>query len=80
MKITHGQCGKWWTGAERSHCGGCHEMFSSLTAFEKHRRGLRYNDPAGIGLEPREKPFGVLWGHPAPESRSWVTTLRQDGA
>lgn len=79
-KITHGQCGKWWTGAGRSHCGGCHETFSSLTAFERHRRGLRCNDPADSGLEAREQPWGVLWGQPGPESRSWVKTRRRDEA
>jgi len=30
--IVHGACRKWWTGTERSHCGGCHELFSGLTA------------------------------------------------
>jgi hypothetical protein len=64
--ITHGACGQWWTGAERAHCGGCCQTFSSLTSFEKHRRGLRCNDPASVGLVAREKPYGTLWGLPAP--------------
>jgi hypothetical protein len=65
--IRHGACKRWWTGAERSHCGGCCRTFSSLTAFERHRRGLRCNDPASVGLVAREKPYGVLWGLPGPD-------------
>ena len=65
--ITHGACKRWWTGAERSHCGGCHELFSSLTAFDRHRRGGRCLPPESVGLTAREKPYGVLWGTPAPE-------------
>ena len=64
--IFHGECGKWWTGAERSHASCCHRTFSSLSAFEQHRKGLRCNDPAEVGLVAREKPFGTLWGWPAP--------------
>lgn len=65
--IVHGACGSWWTGAERSHCGGCCKTFTSLTSFEKHRKGLRCNDPASVGLVARQKPYGELWGLPAPE-------------
>ena len=66
--IVHGACGRWWTGGERaSHCGSCHETFSSLTAFERHRRGLRCNPPTEVGLIAREKPFGTLWAIPGPD-------------
>jgi hypothetical protein len=64
--IRHGQCGSWWTGAERSHCGGCHATFSSLTSFERHRKGMTCNPPEEVGLVARQKPYGVLWGLPAP--------------
>jgi hypothetical protein len=65
--IRHGACGSWWTGAERSHASCCHRTFSSLTAFDKHRKGGRCNDPESVGLVAREKPYGTLWGNPAPE-------------
>jgi len=65
--IRHGACKQWWTGAERSHCGGCHRTFTSLTSFEKHRKGLRCNDPTTVGLVARQKPYGELWGLPAPD-------------
>lgn len=65
--IWHGVCKSWWTGAERSHCGGCHLIYSSLTSFERHRKGGRCNDPASVGLVARQKPYGELWGLPGPD-------------
>lgn len=64
--VIHGECGFWWTGAERSHASCCHRTFSSLSAFDQHRKGLRCNPPESVGLVAREKPFGTLWGWPAP--------------
>ena len=63
--IVH-SCGSWWTGNERSHCGGCHATFTSLTSFERHRKGMHCNPPEQVGLVARDKPYGVLWGLPAP--------------
>ncbi|WP_019358020.1 FDXHR family putative zinc-binding protein [Streptomyces sp. AA1529] len=65
--IWHGECGRWWTGNERSHASCCHETFSSLSAFDAHRRGGHCNPPHTVGLIARPKPFGPLWGWPAPE-------------
>lgn len=65
--IWHGECGRWWTGNERSHCSGCHETYSSLSAFDAHRKGGQCHAPAAVGLIARRKPFGDLWGWPAPE-------------
>lgn len=33
-------CGAWWVqrGNQTGHCGGCHKTFSSLAAFDAHRR------------------------------------------
>ncbi|MER7517821.1 hypothetical protein [Streptomyces sp. NPDC126499] len=65
--ITHGTCGRWWTGTERSHASCCHRTFSSLSAFDAHRKGGRCNNPTDVGLIARHKPYGELWGWPAPE-------------
>jgi hypothetical protein len=65
--IVHAACESWWTGNERSHCGGCHHTYSSLTAFDKHRRGGVCQPPESVGLVARQKPYGTLWGNPAPE-------------
>lgn len=79
--IFHGECGKWWTGTERSHASCCHETFASLTAFERHRKGLRCNPPESVGLERRDKPYGVLWGNPAPAGGfAGIFTKDQNGA
>lgn len=59
------RCGAWWTGSGRCHCGGCHETFSGLTAFDRHRtqdgeHGTCW-PPAERGLEVAERPYGLLW-------------------
>ncbi|WP_405673171.1 hypothetical protein [Streptomyces sp. NBC_01530] len=64
--IVHGSCRSWWTGNERSHCGGCHLTYSSLTAFDRHRKGGTCQPPESVGLVARQKPYGTLWGIPAP--------------
>lgn len=78
--IVHGACERWWTGNERSHCGGCHLTLTSLTAFDRHRKGGRCNDPASVGLVAREKPFGTLWGTPAPEGGYAALHATQEAA
>jgi len=65
--IWHGECKSWWTGGERSHASCCHRTFSSLSAFDQHRKGGRCNDPTTVGLVARQKPYGMLWGWPAPD-------------
>lgn len=65
-KVISHSCGARWTGSQRSHCGGCHLTFSSLTSFEMHRRGLRCNAPESVGLVTRETEFGAVWGKPGP--------------
>lgn len=77
--ITHGKCGASWTGAGRAHCGGCHETFSSLSAFDSHQRGEHVPagqlcaDPEDVGLIQIEKPWGFMWGYEAdPEGFTWA--------
>lgn len=70
--IRHPACGSWWTGAGRAHCAACCRTFSSDSAADKHRRGVfgvdrGCVDPASVGLVARERPFGLLWGHPGPD-------------
>lgn len=76
--IWHGECKRWWTGAERSHASCCHRTFSSLSAFDLHRKGGRCNDPAEMGLVVRERPYGELWGWPAPEGGYGTLRAAQD--
>lgn len=70
--IVHGECGQWWTGPTRAHCGACHRTFSCDSAAEKHRVGTfgvdrRCVDPATVGLIARQMPYGILWGWPGPD-------------
>jgi predicted NBD/HSP70 family sugar kinase len=55
-------CGGTWTGARRCHCGkgGCHQTFSSASAFDKHRQAFACRPPAESGLVLTD---GV-WCHP----------------
>ena len=55
-------CGTRWSGLNTCHCGGCHETFTSVGAFDRHRRGGKCLDPAEIGLVPANKPWtGWSW-------------------
>ncbi|MGW0682900.1 FDXHR family putative zinc-binding protein [Streptomyces sp. NPDC002754] len=68
MAITHGECGKSWTGMAKAHCSGCHETFSTYGASDKHRIGSfgidrRCAAPGTVGLVQRDG----IWGYPAPE-------------
>lgn len=69
--ITHGKCGKTWTGLSRAHCPSCCETFSRDSAADKHRVGQfgvdrRCADPSSVGLVPHQQPWGVMWSHPSP--------------
>ena len=68
MAITHGACGKSWTGITRAHCSGCHETFSTYRVSDKHRTGAfgadrRCVDPASVGLVL----VGGIWRGPGRE-------------
>jgi hypothetical protein len=56
--VSHGACGIRWTQVanQTGHCGGCHETFSSLKAFDLHQRitvtgDLVCKDPATLSLD-----------------------------
>ena len=68
----HAACGNWWTGNNRAHCPACCRTFSTDSAADKHRIGKfgidrRCVDPATVGLDAVDKPYGTLWQHPGPE-------------
>lgn len=72
--ITHGECGKQWTGLRRAHCPACHETFNSDSAAEKHRRGApgidrRCLPPAEAGLVAVEQTWGICWQAPGSDER-----------
>ena len=77
--ITHGECGKTWTGLRRAHCPSCHETFNSDSAAEKHRVGKpgidrRCVDPATVGLIAVQQPWGPCWQAPGSDLRFTTNT------
>jgi hypothetical protein len=52
-------CGKDWTGFKRCHCATCHLNFTSLSAFDKHRKDFKCLDPARRGLVERDGYWGA---------------------
>jgi len=74
--ITHGSCGKTWTGAGRAHCSGCHLTFSTYLVSDRHRTG-DYSDrrclhPSAVGLVERKG----IWGGPSPDPTKREITWR----
>lgn len=70
--ITHGACGKSWTGGLRAHCPVCHRTFNRDSGAEAHRTGTysggrTCSDPAALGYTERD---GV-WYAPAPANAPW---------
>ena len=81
--ITHGSCGKQWTGLRRSHCPACHETFNSEYAAEKHRvgpfgGGRKCAPPDEVGLVAVEQPWGICWQTPGSDPR--FADADEDGA
>lgn len=68
-------CGAKWGGHRASHCGKCHETFSSLTAFDQHRRGLTCRAPDDSGLVPEDNKHGTtVWRLPGTYAPSEADT------
>ncbi len=55
------KCGKSWTGESRCHCASCHQTFSNVTHFDKHRKSYKCVDPQSVGLELNERN---IWTRP----------------
>ena len=57
-------------GTRVSGCRGCGEVFSSLTAFDQHRRGFQCRLPSECGLVYRLfLPDQGLWALPGGDPR-----------
>jgi hypothetical protein len=67
-------CGRTWTGLSQAHCSsGCHEHFSSVTGFDRHRATGRCVPPEAVRrsdggpyFKAVEGPFGVTWTRDDP--------------
>jgi hypothetical protein len=67
------QCGAGWGGLKTAHCAGCHQTFTAITAFDKHRTGSHPNatrqclDPATVGLIDAGRAY-QCWGAPGRDA------------
>jgi hypothetical protein len=56
-----GRCPARWGGANTSHCAACHETFSTVANFDRHRLGGACLPPADRGLVLNSRGY---WGQP----------------
>jgi hypothetical protein len=62
------RCRARWGGLKTAHCSACHETFTVVAAFDKHRagshaRGRYCLDPAAVGLVDAGRAYRC-WGFP----------------
>lgn len=43
-----GSCEATWTGLAAAHCPSCHDTFSTVALFDRHRRGSACLDPSTV--------------------------------
>lgn len=76
------RCTARWNGYLTAHCGACHETFTGITAFDKHRDGShtkgRYcRTPKDVGLVLSGRNYSC-WGFPGSENDFWNTEDEND--
>jgi hypothetical protein len=63
------RCPARWGGLKTAHCNACHETFTVVAAFDKHRVGSHTDDsrhcvhPATVGLVDAGRAY-PCWGFP----------------
>jgi hypothetical protein len=63
------RCQARWGGLRTAHCDACHETFTVVAAFDKHRAGSHTDggrhciDPATVGLVDVGRAY-CCWGFP----------------
>jgi hypothetical protein len=64
------QCAARWSGSGTCHCGtqNCHQTFTGVGAFDRHRKGGTCNDPATVGLVPATGRAFQAWTFPSEDS------------
>lgn len=87
------RCGASWPGTRISHCSSCHETFSSVSAFDAHRRKAKsetskyvgrclYPPDASLSLVAIRAKAGktlLVWMLPARERPAHWRTPKWDG-
>lgn len=72
-----GRCGSRWAGLSAAHCGSCHSTFSSVTGFDRHRKGGECVEPVSVGLVWKERPGYAVWAQPGGGEEA-VRRLRKE--
>lgn len=70
------QCGARWAGANTSHCGNCHDTFSGVSTFDRHRRDGRCVAPYHVGMSLIPGRAYDCWGYPADDAIDAMDGLR----
>ncbi len=58
------KCDNTWGGMAQAHCGVCHDTFSGVTAFDRHRSNGKCKSPDTVGLELRTSGATPVWAFP----------------
>jgi hypothetical protein len=56
------RCGTRWAGSNTAHCGACHDTFSGVSTFDRHRRDGRCIAPYHVGLSLLDGRAYDCWG------------------
>lgn len=72
------RCDERWSGQAACHCSGCHLTYTSISAFDAHRRNGACRAPEASGLVALERRYPVF-GYPTdPERRSYFDGLSEN--
>ena len=77
-------CDARWSGLKTAHCTGCHDTFTVVSAFDKHRSGSHANDtrhcvnPETVGLVDAGRAY-QCWGFPGrDDDEPAINDTRED--
>lgn len=60
------RCGRRWTGLNTAHCTTCHNTFSGVTGFDKHRKDGECINPPEVGLVDAGRTYSC-WKQKGPQ-------------
>lgn len=63
-------CAARWGGQLTCHCTGCHQTFTGLVAFDKHRNKYKCLDPQSVGLVLSNRAY-PCWGVAGDKPEFW---------
>ena len=63
-------CGKEWSGVRMAHCPTCHETFSIVPNFDRHRKNGKCVDPKEVQL--RQNDRGTWVGLDERDATEWL--------